>query len=252
MQKQWQWVIIPEESQLEILSSVSIPNGIQKTFQGDQSCLTGAIQIHHHKHWIIHYTNLIAIDCYSCMCDLGHTLIKGSRSYSHPLSCSDEQNSSQISSCPRASFCSLWCRWEMEAGIWREMPFSICPSLFEHTQTLPYRIIKTDTFCPPAALWTQFSKCRNLKEHSYFRVIGFSAATVTNQRISLDFHQMCLLFTLRNEASSKWKIPHAFSCLGQSSEYSGLLTRGASKLKLEKPISPPAPFPLSLPGVNEY
>lgn len=153
MQKQPKWVIIhcwQEERELEMLhnclGSVAIPNGIQKTFQGDQSCLAGTIQIHHHKHWIIHYTNLIAIDCYSCMWDLGQTLIKGSRSYFHPVSCSDEQNSSQISSCPSISFCSVWCHLEMEADIWREMAFSILPSLFEHTRMLCYRIIKTCTF----------------------------------------------------------------------------------------------------------
>lgn len=77
-----------EEIELErphdCLGSVAFPNGIQETFQGDQSRLTGAIQIHHHKHWIIHYTNLIAIDCYSCMCDLGHTLIKSSPWCFHP------------------------------------------------------------------------------------------------------------------------------------------------------------------------
>lgn len=145
-QKQWKWVIIQEERQLEVLSSVSIPNGIQKTFQGDKSCLTGAIQIYHHKHWIIHYTNLIAIDCYSCMCDLGHTLIKGSRSYFHLVPCSDEQSSSQISSCPCVPFSSLWCSLEMEAGVWRETASSICPFLSEHTWMLPYRIIKTGTF----------------------------------------------------------------------------------------------------------
>lgn len=152
-QKQQKWVIThcwQEEREQEMLhqclGSVAVPKGIQKTFQGDQSCLTGTIQIHHHKHWIIHYSNLIAIDCYSCMCDLGHTLIKGSRSYFHPISCSDVQNSSQISVCPCISFGSIWCHLEMQAGVWREMAFSILPSLFEYTCMLQYRIIKAGTF----------------------------------------------------------------------------------------------------------
>lgn len=119
-----------EERELEMpqccLGFVAFPNGIQETFQGDQSCFTGAIQIHRHKHWIIHYTNLIAVDCYSCMCDLGHTLIKGSRSYFHPAAMSKTHLKSPLVPAPLSVLSDVTWRWCLEGnGFFLSSPLSL-------------------------------------------------------------------------------------------------------------------------------